>query len=183
VSAKSERLLTILETPRLRLRRTRLADVPALVALWLDPEVTRHMGGPREESMLTKVFEEAAENPFAEPYDLWPVEEKTTGEVIGDCGLLSKEIEGVNEIELVYVIARSRWGRGYASEIAEALVHHAFEAHGLRRLVSLIEPENAGSERVARKVGMRLERAVLRPGGARRLLYAVEPRLKDGADT
>ena len=178
-----ERKLTILETPRLRLRRTLHADIPALVALWTDAEVTRYMGGPREESMLTRVFTEAADDPFGEDYDLWPVEEKITGEVIGDCGLLQKDIEGVDEIELVYVIARSRWGRGYASEIAEALVRHAFETQGLTRLVSLIEPDNAGSERVARKVGMRLEKEVIRPGGVRRLLYAVESRLKDATDT
>lgn len=166
--------LTILETPRLRLHRTHHADIPSLIALWTDPEVTRYMGGPRDEEVLTKVFTESADAPFAEDYDLWPVEEKITGEVIGDCGLLLKEIEGVDEIELVYVIARSRWGKGYATEMAMALRQHAFEVLGLDRLVSLIDPENAASQRVAEKVGMKLQKEVVRPGGHLRRLFAVD---------
>jgi ribosomal-protein-alanine N-acetyltransferase len=174
LSLQLARDLTILETPRLRLRRTRRADIPALIALWTDPEVTRFMGGPREEATLSKVFGEAADDPFAEVYDLWPVEEKASGEVIGDCGLTLKEIEGMDEIELVYVFSHSRWGRGYATEMAQALKHHAFDTLGLRRIVSLIDPENAGSHRVAEKAGMKLEKEVVRPGGNVRRLYVVE---------
>lgn len=166
--------LTILETRRLRLRRIRHSDIPALTALWTDPEVTRYMGGPREETTLAKVFNKAADDPFAEVYDLWPVEEKASGEVIGDCGLMPKQIEGVDEIELVYVLASSRWGRGYATEIAQALKHYAFDALGLRRIVSLIDPENTASQRVAEGLGMRLEKEVLRPGGSLRRLFVVQ---------
>jgi RimJ/RimL family protein N-acetyltransferase len=166
--------LTILETPRLRLRRTTHADIPSLIALWTDPEVTRYMGGPRDEEVLMKVFTEAAEDPFAEDYDLWPVEEKASGVVIGDCGLSLKEIDSVDEIELVYVISPDHWGRGYATEIALALKRHAFEALRLARLVSLIDPENAASQRVAEKVGMKLQKEVVRPGGNLRRLFAVD---------
>jgi RimJ/RimL family protein N-acetyltransferase len=45
---------------------------------------------------------------------------------------------------------------------------------GLCRLIALIEPENRASERVAVKIGMRLEKEVVRPGGALRKVYAVE---------
>ncbi|HLC03656.1 MAG TPA: GNAT family N-acetyltransferase [Anaerolineales bacterium] len=171
---KSEPDLTILETPRLRLRHTRPDDIPALVAMWSDLEVTRHMGGPRDEGTLRKVFAESADDPFAEAHDLWPVEEKSSGEVVGDCGLLLKEIDGQDELELVSVITRSRWGRGYATEMAEALKRHGLEKLENKRLVSLIDPENTVSRRVAEKIGMRLEKEVLRPGGNIRLLFVVE---------
>jgi RimJ/RimL family protein N-acetyltransferase len=166
--------LTILETPRLRLRRTRHADIPALITLWTDPEVTRHMGGPRDKHTLTKVFTEAADDPYAEVFDLWPVEEKASGEVVGDCGLIQKQIEGLDEIELVYVISRSRWGRGYATEVAQALKQHAFEVLDLKRIVALIDPKNAGSRRVAEKVGMLLDRQVIRPDGKTRELFTID---------
>ena len=166
--------LTILETSRLRLRRTQHADIPSLVALWTDPEVTRYMGGSRDATVLTRVFTESADAPFVEDHDLWPVEEKITGEVIGDCGLLQKDIEGVDEIELVYVIARSRWGRGYGTEMAEALKHYAVKTLGHKRLVALVDPENTASERVAKKVGMRFEKEVVRPGGGIRRLFVLE---------
>jgi ribosomal-protein-alanine N-acetyltransferase len=176
MTPKAERELIILETPRLRLRRTRHTDIPALMALWIDPEVMRYMGGPREESTLRRAFGQAADDPLAEAYDLWPVEEKATGEVVGECGLISKEIEGMDEIELVYVIAHSRWGLGYATEMASALKHHAFDTLGLWRIVSLIDPENAGSRRVAEKVGMAFEKEVVRPAGHVRRLYVIERR-------
>ncbi|CAN7147722.1 GNAT family N-acetyltransferase [Caulobacter sp. LjRoot300] len=36
-------------------------------------------------------------------------------------------VEGVPEIEIAYALARGVWGRGYAGEIAEALVEHALD--------------------------------------------------------
>ncbi len=165
--------LEILQTRRLILTRVHSAHVPALVDLWTDPEVTRFMGGPRERNFLVSEFEKTALAPFAEQYDLWALVEKESGAVIGHCGLLDKEIEGKAEIELVYVLATAAWGKGYATEITGALKEYAFRTLGLKRLISLIEPANKRSERVAVKTGMRLEREVIRPGGAVRLLYAV----------
>jgi RimJ/RimL family protein N-acetyltransferase len=164
----------ILETGRLILRYQQASDVPSLIDLWADPDVTRYMGGPRDRAWLQSEFQETAHDPCAERYDLWPVVEKETGRVVGHCGLLDKEVEGRTEIELIYVLASSAWGKGYATEMGRALKRHAFEERGIERLIALIEPENAASERVAAKIGMRLEKEVVRPGGAVRKLYAVE---------
>ncbi|MEJ2563588.1 MAG: GNAT family N-acetyltransferase, partial [Anaerolineales bacterium] len=152
---------------------------PALILsaacdLWSDPAVTHYMGGPRERDWLRTEFEEDGRNPAAEQYDLWPVIEKGSGQLVGNCGLLEKEVGGEAEIELVYVFAASAWGKGYATEIGMALIRHAFETLGLERLIALIEPENAASERVAQKVGMRFDREVRRPGGAIRKVYVIE---------
>lgn len=162
----------LLQTARLLLRSMQPADIPALVALWSDPEVTRYVGGPREPARLAESFEEDLRNPPA-AYDLWPVCEQATGRLVGHCGLLDKEVDGRAEIELVYVLARPAWGRGYATEIAQALKSYALEQMGLRRLIALIEPGNAGSERVAEKAGMHFEREVMRPGGKLMRLFVL----------
>lgn len=167
-------MTVILETERLILRLQRPADIDALVDLWSDPAVTHYMGGPRERDWLRTEFEEDGRNPAAEQYDLWPVIEKGSGQLVGNCGLLEKEVAGKAEIELVYVFAACAWGNGYATEIGMALIRHAFETLGLERLIALIEPENAASERVAQKVGMRFDREVRRPGGAIRKVYVIE---------
>ena len=65
----------IIETERLRLRSMRAGDVADLVRLWTDPEVTRPMGGPREEAVLQETFSEDLGRPAPEADDLWPVEE------------------------------------------------------------------------------------------------------------
>jgi ribosomal-protein-alanine N-acetyltransferase len=168
-----ENPLEILRTGRLILTRIHPKHVPALIDLWMDPEVTRFMSGPRERDFLMTEFENNALAPFAEKYDLWALVEKESGAVVGHCGLLDKEVEGTVEIELVYVLATAAWGKGYATEIAAALKQFAFQTLGLQRLISLIEPGNQSSERVAIKTGMHLEREVVRPGGAKRLLYSV----------
>jgi RimJ/RimL family protein N-acetyltransferase len=165
----------LLETARLRLRPLRASDLTFLVGLWTDPEVTRHMGGPRNPEELARGFGEASEDPEAEKLDLWPVEERQSGRLVGHCGLLPKLVEGKEETELVYVIAAADWGRGYATEIASALRDQAFGPLGLHRLIALIHPENLASEKVARRLGMRLEREITRGGGPRRL-YALETR-------
>lgn len=85
--------LSILETERLILRRQTSADVAFLVGLWSDPEVTRHLGGPRDEAWLRGVFEETAADPLQETLDLWPLVEKASGLPAGHCGLLPKEID------------------------------------------------------------------------------------------
>ena len=168
----------ILETERLILRRQQAADIAPLVALWADAEVTRYMGGPRDREWLQSVLEETAQDPYAERYDLWPVIEKETGQVVGHCGLLDKEVEGRTEIELNYVLVSSVWGKGYATEIGLALKRYAFESMRIDRLIALIEPENVASERVAVKIGLRFEKEVVRPGGALRKVYAIAA--KDG---
>ena len=165
----------ILHTERLVLRRLHsTSEIAALLDLWTDPDVTNFMGGPRNREDLQADFEATLESPHRDEYDLWPLLERDTLRVIGHCGLLHKDVDGAAEIEVVYVIARSEWGEGYASEIAQALVQHAFRKLGLTRLVALIDPGNVASERVAGKIGMRFERDVVRPGGAIRRVYAAE---------
>ncbi len=165
---------TLLETERLILRFQQVSDIDPLVDLWTDPQVTRHLGGPRNQDQVRSAFEETAKNPTAEQSDLWPVIEKETGTLVGHCGLLEKEIEGQAEIELIYILARSAWGQGFATEIGAALKHYAFEQLGISRLIALIEPGNRASERVAQKLGMHLLREILRPGGSLRKMYVVE---------
>lgn len=171
----TEHDMVILQTARLILRRQRATDIAPLVDLWSDEQVTHYMGGPRDRTWLKSVFAETAENPFAETYDLWPVIEKATGRVIGHCGLLEKEIEGRIEIELTYVLETKAWGKGYATEIGHAIQCLALETMGIERLIALIEPENAASERVALKLGMTMEKEIIRPGGAIRKLYSTKP--------
>ena len=166
--------LIILQTKRLCLRRLQNSDVEALIEMWSDPEVTKHLGGPRDRENLKKIFEEDVKNPYAEQYDLWPVEEKQSKEVVGDCGLLAKDVDGKQEIELIYIFKASAWGKGYATEIGRAIVKYAFEEMKIGRVIALIEPKNKASERVALKIGMKFEKEVIRPGGAKRKVYVIE---------
>ncbi len=165
--------MIILETERLLLRYLVPQDIPLLINLWTDPDVTRFMGGPRDVETLQKNLKKKAQNPSAEQFDLWPLIERSSGNLIGNCGLLAKEVGGVTEYEVIYVLAKSAWGNGYASEIGRALGTYAYHVRGINRLVALVQPENTASERVAQKMGMRLEKEIVRPEGGIRRLYAM----------
>ncbi|MCC6156288.1 MAG: GNAT family N-acetyltransferase [Candidatus Hydrogenedentes bacterium] len=171
----------LLETRQLQIRFLCEEDVPALVALWTDPDVTRFMGGPREAETLRAGLTKDAQWAEDAPLSLLPIVEVASGAVVGHCGLIPKEVDGQNETELIYVLARAVWGKGYATEAAAAVMEHAFGALGLVRLVALIDPANVASARVAEKICMRHEGDTVRPSGKVLRVYAGDARHRDRA--
>lgn len=160
-----------LETDRLLLRNVMAEDGDFLVRLWTDPEVTRYMGGPRDEKRMREAVEADARNPEKQEFDLWTLVEKETGRPVGHCGLLRKEVEGSDEVELNYVLDAGAWGKGYATEISLRLITCAFEERKLESVIALIKPGNEASIRVAVKAGMWLDKEVTRQGDIKMLLY------------
>ena len=75
------------------------------------------------------------------------------------------------EIELGWALLRSCWGRGYATEAAAAARDWAFRELHLRRLISVIDPENPRSIAVAERLGAMLEREIETAEWGRMLLY------------
>lgn len=151
---------TVLATERLRLRRLVPTDLDALAALYADREVRRYF----PEGTLTReqTAEELAHFLHGHPLDprcgLWATELAATGEFVGRCGILIQDLDGVREHEVAYMIARAFWGRGLATEAARGVRDHGFGALGLKRLVCMIDRDNAASIRVAEKIGMAYER-------------------------
>ena len=80
--------------------------------------------------------------------------DKETGEFIGQCGLLTQEINGEEVLEVGYHILPKYWGKGYATEAAKYFKDYAFENNLCERLVSIIDVRNIASQKVACKNGM-----------------------------
>ncbi len=153
--------MTILETNRLLLRHYVPDDLDALVALYQDPEVVRYI--PDAPQTLAEVKEELDwflhGHPRRPELGLWATIHKPTNQFIGRCGLLPWTIDGQDEVEVAYTIARSHWGQGLATEAAQALLVYGFDTLGFTRLVCLIDEANVASIRVAEKIGMAFEKA------------------------
>ena len=96
-------------------------------------------------------------------YGLWVVETHD-GEFVGDCGLTIQDIEGEPFVEVGYHVHLALRGQGLATEAAMS-VREAARAGGVTHLVAIIRPENLPSQRVAQKIGLRLERQVFKNGG------------------
>jgi RimJ/RimL family protein N-acetyltransferase len=95
-------------------------------------------------------------------YAVWAVEDKSTGDFVGQCGLRPARTMDPNagsEIDLAYHFASNTWNRGYASEAVMAVLAYAFGDAGprLERVMAVTMPENVGSWRVMEKAGMRYE--------------------------
>jgi ribosomal-protein-alanine N-acetyltransferase len=104
----------------------------------------------------------------------WAIIEQSSGNLVGLCSLIEKEVEGQTETELGYFLLPVYWGRGYATQAARRVVEHAFADLHLESLVAIIHPENAASIGVARRLGMELEREVLRSDGVARQVYRLK---------
>ncbi len=143
------------------MRQMTQEDVAGLLTVFGDAEVMRFYPAPFD---LPRMQDWLAWNQrsYAQcGYGLWSVLLRATGELIGDCGLVNQDVDGLRETEIGYHIRRDLWGRGLATEAALACRDYGFQVLGCHRLVSLIHPENTASRRVAEKVGMRFCRETL----------------------
>lgn len=76
----------------------------------------------------------------------------TTAGFIGWVFLALEDLRGP-EIETGWRLTRPAWGQGFAAEAARPVIDYAVYAHGLRRIIADIDPANAASAGVARKLG------------------------------
>ena len=150
----------ILETKRLLLRRQMIEDLDDLWALYCDPEITRYIpDAPRSRAEAKEELEwHMNGHPRFPELGLWATIHKESGKFIGRCGLIPWTINGQNEVEVAYTIAREYWGQGLASEAAQAILNYGFARLNLSRLISVIDPENVASQKVAEKIGMTFEK-------------------------
>jgi [ribosomal protein S5]-alanine N-acetyltransferase len=157
----SHRSTVVLETERLILRHLRLDDLGPLAAIQSDAEVMRYMpSGPLTWEQTAHNLDRCIALQAEHGFSLWGAVEKVDGRLIGRCGLLPHSLQGRDEVEIAYLIARSDWSRGLATEAALALRDHGFDSLGLDRLVSIIHRDNMASRKVAEKAGLRPERMI-----------------------
>jgi len=146
-----------LRTERLLLRGFRDADTEAWGALCADDEVMRSLGrdGGISVGDAWRDMAVIAGHWALKGFGHWALEERESGDLVGRAGLLRPpDWPG---LEVGWTVARSRWGRGYAGEAAQAVIGWARDELGARHLISLILDDNRRSQRVAEKLGMRRE--------------------------
>jgi len=145
-----------LETDRLIMRAWRDDDFGPYLELCQDPEVMRFLGGKtferlecwRHMAFMVGHWQLLGFGP-------WAIEEKATGQFVGRVGFLNPE--GWPGFELGWTLSRKFWGRGYATEAARRALAYAFEEMGKDHVISLIDPQNESSKRVADRLGEKIE--------------------------
>lgn len=152
--------MTTVETSRLRLRPLQASDAEPFMEIHQDPEVIKYVLLGAAPGGITVAWRNIAMmigHWHLRGYGPWAVSEKSTGQVIGRVGLWNPE--GWPGIELGWIIRRSHWDHGFATEASRAALEWAWENVDTDHIISVIQPDNARSIRVAEKIGERFERA------------------------
>jgi ribosomal-protein-alanine N-acetyltransferase len=169
-----------LETERLLIREYGPADLDDVARMFADPAMTLGGDEPLTREQSRAWIEEEIEHVRRDGTGRYAVVLSATGEVVGGCGLVRRELTGGVEIELGYHVRHDLWGRGLATEAALACVAEA-DARGVRRLIAFIEPGHGASEAVARHIGMHREDRVEWFGRPHDLWALELPAAADGA--
>jgi len=149
-----------LHTERLVVRELMADDVGALAAVFADPAVLWWEPAPYTRDQTQEWLEVTLRRYREDGCAEYAVVIESTGDLIGDCGPTYREIDGQRLPELGWDLRSDMWGHGYATEAARGVLTHA-AGLGLRRLFSLIVPDNERSRGVARRLGMTVERQVV----------------------
>lgn len=173
MAAISSQMKTILVTSRLILREFTAEDADALAAVISDPETMRYYPAPFDRAAVEQWIQRNQRRYLIDGFGLWAMVQKSSGELIGDCGLMRQDVDDAAEIEIGYHVRRDFWGQGLATEAARACRDYGFANLKLNRLISLIRPENMQSRRVAEKNGMRVAKEVIWRG-LPHCVYAIE---------
>ena len=143
-----------IETPRTVLREILGNDFDFLLRMMSDAGVMRFFPRPYAERDVREFINRMRARYRDDGCGLWLVLDRESGEPLGRVGLMRQPVNGADEFEVGYMIHRPFWRRGFATEAATAVRDWAFAERGLPRVVSLIHPENAPSQGVARNLGM-----------------------------
>ena len=155
----------IFDLERLRLRRPKLTDAEALLAIGSDPEVARFASWPLStsmEGMLGRLRQRATDWESGAEY-YWVITLAHDDRAIGAIASFVDK----DAAEFGYLLDRHYWGNGYATEAARAIVAWAFSMPAIRRVWATCDTENVASVRVLEKAGLAYEstlrQAIVRP--------------------
>jgi [ribosomal protein S5]-alanine N-acetyltransferase len=148
------------QTSRLNFRSVLESDYNVWLKFFQDPNTSLHWVEEKESA------EDACKNWYQKQF--WRYEnnmggmnaliEKSSGLLVGHCGLLLQTVDGTIELEIGYSLLPEFWGKGYALEAATKCKDFAFENGLTESLISIISLTNLPSQKVALNNGMTIEK-------------------------
>lgn len=152
----------IFETDRMIVREMGVHDFDSLFHLFQDPAVMQYYPHTKSEEETRQWILWTISNYRKFGIGLWILEDKSTRSFIGQCGLVPRKIDGEVKIEIGYMLRKEWWGKGLATEAAEACKRHGFSHFKFTDIVSVIDSDNLSSIRVSEKLSMNFEKYIQR---------------------
>ena len=146
--------MIITETARLQIRELERNDTPALSKILGDPYVMEFSSkGALSEAETLKFIDWCNDSYHDTSYGQWALIEKQSGQLIGFTGLSQANVDGIDEVEVAYRLATSRWGNGLASEAVHSVLEYGFTSCNLPSIIGIVSPQHKASNRVLEKSG------------------------------
>ncbi len=146
-----------------------------MLAIWNDPAFIQNVAdrGIRTLEQARDAIAAGAEKLFADyGYGPYGLSLKSSGELIGICGLFRRE--NFDDPDIGFSLLPDYRTQGYAGEAAIEVVRYARDDLGITRLTAIVSPNNSASIGLIEKLGLRFERNVTMPGDAEEIrLYSM----------
>lgn len=142
--------IPVLDTGRFLMRGYRADDIAAFTAFYASPR-SHFVGGPLDADLACRAIMTYAGHWHLRGYGRWMIEDKHTGQTLGNVGLWYPE--GWPEPEIGWTLFDGAEGRGTAYETALAARAYAYGTLGWTTAISLIDPANARSRALAERLG------------------------------
>lgn len=171
-------LIPTLKTERLLLRPFVQEDLDPFAAIVANPQVignATYSGQPMNRSQAFNWLCMMLGHWHLRGFGIWAVEEKSSGKFIGRIGL--QYLDWFDDVELVWMLDHTAWGKGYGTEGARAAVDFGFGLRQLPAITAVIRVDNEPSQRLAKRLGMFPDRELEREG-----IRFIEYRLKKPLD-
>ena len=162
-----------IDTERLFLREMTSEDFNALYAVLADSDIMQHYPYTFDEARVKNWISKNIERYHVFGFGLWAACLKSTGEMIGDCGLTMQNIGGTILPEIGYHIAKAHQHQGFAKEAAQAVRDWAFTHTTFGLVYSYMKKANTPSSATARANGMTLLNEFIDDEGEQTVVYGI----------
>ena len=143
-----------LETPRLILRKIRINDYQDVSKILQDIEVMYAWEHAFSDQEVIDWINENIMRYDRDGYSYWAVTEKSSGQLVGVCGIIAVNADNENYVGIGYIFNKAFWHQGLAFESANACKNYAICTLKISELTAQIRPENLSSRNLAEKLGM-----------------------------
>jgi ribosomal-protein-alanine N-acetyltransferase len=152
-----------LETAGLRLTAIEDHHAETLFRIYSDAEAAQYWNKPDKSiedsrSRIARMQSHWRAHGFGD----WALIEKRSGRMIGFCGLHC--IEGLDEINLGFLIDRAFWGHGFATQASRKSLHFGFDIKRLDLIAGTAATGNLAAIKVLEKCGFTFSRRIERNG-------------------
>ncbi|MGA0306879.1 MAG: GNAT family N-acetyltransferase [bacterium] len=149
----------VLLTRRLRLSDFSASNLPDLAKMNADPDVMRYFPQKLNPEESVALLQRITEHQRINGYSLFALHLKESDAFVGWCGLMVVPFEAhfTPAVEIGWRLNKIFWGKGLATEAAEAVLRLGFVELGLSEIVSFTAELNQPSIRVMQKIGMQSE--------------------------